>query len=134
MAISPAYKAGHCNIGRHESRRRYMTGWMGVVLSVLLWVGLVCLRANWLGFLLLCLPVVMAVVGFRQARAQFCVYYAITRQQNVTDSVPEPIQRRGDWQTDMISAVSLLLQSVSLALVVTILAMGIGLAMIQGRR
>jgi len=76
MAATNVYQPGVCNIGPAEIRRRRMSGWIGVGLSVAFLA--VALALDWAPAwrLLVFLPAFLAAQGFLQAAFHFCVGFA----------------------------------------------------------
>ncbi len=79
---SAAYRAGACNIGPAEIRRRRDAGIAAAVATVLLAVVLVAIGAPAWARLLVFFPAAGAAVGFLQARFRFCAAYAIQGVRN----------------------------------------------------
>ena len=75
MSSATVYQPGVCNIGPAEIRRRRLSGWIGIAVSVVylaLAFGLGW-AAPWR--LLVALPAMMAATGFLQAAFHFCVNF-----------------------------------------------------------
>jgi hypothetical protein len=71
------YSPGKCNIGTAEISRRYRIGYLGVGLTL---VGIVLISMAELprtARLVIFLPVGIALVGFVQAKARFCLAYGL---------------------------------------------------------
>ncbi len=77
MAIKQEYIPGVCNIGPAEIRWRRFSGYLGIVVTVILWVGLITVRAPAYMRFLLFLPASMAAVGFLQAYLHFCARFGV---------------------------------------------------------
>ena len=75
MSSATVYQPGVCNIGPAEIRRRRLSGWIGIAVSVVylaLAFGLGW-AATWR--LLVALPAMIAATGFLQAAFHFCVNF-----------------------------------------------------------
>ena len=75
MSSATVYQPGVCNIGPAEIRRRRLSGWIGIAVSVVylaLAFGLGW-AAPWR--LLVALPAMIAATGFLQAAFHFCVNF-----------------------------------------------------------
>ena len=112
-AAEARYRAGACNIGEAEVRRRWRAGWGGAAMTVILWVGFAFanLAAPW--YWLLALPAFGAAVGIVQARSRFCVHFGLRRRLNfgdlgsttqVEDAADRSLDRRRSWQLLGVSA------------------------------
>ncbi len=74
-ATKPAYQPGVCNIGPAEIRARRLSGVVGTVATLGLFVALVILRAAPAWRLVLFVPTAVAAAGFLQAAMHFCANY-----------------------------------------------------------
>jgi hypothetical protein len=77
-----AYRAGACNIGPAEVRRRRAFGLFAAAVTVVLAVILVATGAPSWARLLIFFSAAGAAVGFLQARNRFCVSFAIAGVSN----------------------------------------------------
>ena len=77
MAVKAEYVPGVCNIGPAEIRRRRQSGWIGLVVTVLLWGAFLVFRvpAPWRLFLFL--PAMLGATGFFQAAFHFCAAFGV---------------------------------------------------------
>ncbi len=69
------YIPGVCNLGQIETKRRFRSGLVGLVLTALTLLLLVRLKLPSYYWLSLFLPSSMSAIGFLQAQAKFCVAY-----------------------------------------------------------
>lgn len=109
------YVPGVCNIGPAEIARRRRSGWIGLVVTIAAWAGLVAFDAPQEARLALFVPAMMAATGFLQAWMHFCAYFGFAALLNFgpetgrTDSVVEAEfrarDRRKAWQIVGYSAV-----------------------------
>lgn len=74
--MEKTYVPGVCNIGDEEISRRRTTGWVGVVVAVVLFVALFWLGANPLWRLFVFFPAFLGATGFIQAHYGFCTGFA----------------------------------------------------------
>lgn len=73
MNTAPSqYVPGVCNIGPVEIARRRRSGWIGLLIAVVLLVSLLLVHAPAAFRLLLFFPVTVAASGFLQAYLHFC--------------------------------------------------------------
>ena len=85
----PQYIPGVCNIGPAEIAVRKRTGWMGLALTVLLYVLLANSGAGRSWFLLLFFPSALSAAGFIQGAMHFCAAYGLRSVFNVASEVGE---------------------------------------------
>jgi hypothetical protein len=115
------YRAGSCNIGRGEIRRRQFVAIVGTALTVFITFELLrrgTPRTKRLGIFF---PAMIAAIGFLQARKRFCLAFGLSGIFNFgtlgnVQKVISPQDRALDRKT----ALTLLLQSAALALAVTL--------------
>lgn len=72
---SGAYRAGVCNIGPAEVRRRRTAGNVGLAVSVATLAVLVLIGAPAISRLLIAIPAAVSASGYLQARLRFCANY-----------------------------------------------------------
>ena len=72
---SAAYRAGVCNIGPAEVRRRRTAGNVGLAVSVATLAVLVLIGAPAISRLLIAIPAAVSASGYLQARLRFCANY-----------------------------------------------------------
>ena len=77
MQAENQYIPGVCNIGRSEIKRRKLAGWIGLAITVILYIILVYLAVPRLFRLVLFIPSTAAAIGFLQARMHFCAYFGM---------------------------------------------------------
>jgi hypothetical protein len=80
------YQAGACNIGRAERRKRYATGLAGFGAALVLAAGVLVLNVETPWLLAVAAPLFVGFLGLFQARAQFCVGFAMAGVYDVSDS------------------------------------------------
>ncbi len=96
------YIPGICNIGREEIRARHILGWMGLLITILLWLLFAILHAAAWWFLFLFLPASLSASGFVQGSMRFCAGYGMRGLFNIgtvvgkTDAVESEESRAKD--------------------------------------
>jgi len=70
------YVPGVCNIGPAEIARRRTMGWIGLIVTLVVFAGLVWAGVGPLWRLLVFFPATVSASGFLQARFRFCVGFA----------------------------------------------------------
>src|ERR1700690_3894174 len=74
--MTQIYVAGICNIGPEEIRRRRTTGWVGLIIALILFAVLFWTGVDPWWRLLVFLPATLSASGFLQAYFQFCSGFA----------------------------------------------------------
>jgi len=74
--VQSEYVPGVCNIGSAEVARRRNAGWVGLALTVMVFVVLVWTGVNPWWRLLLFLPAMVSASGFLQAHHRFCAGFS----------------------------------------------------------
>jgi hypothetical protein len=96
------YVPGVCNIGRAEVRRRWVIGWSGLALTIVLWAIFIVLGVAQVWRLVLFVPATIAATGFLQATWHFCAKFGLGGVFNFgpevgqTDTVEQAEFRRQD--------------------------------------
>ncbi len=102
MSANSEYVPGVCNIGPAEIRMRRLSGWIGLVFTILLWGAFILLRVPAPWRLLLFLPATVSTSGFLQAAMHFCANFGMRGVFNFgaevgkTDTVEQAEFRRKD--------------------------------------
>ena len=100
-----AYIPGVCNIGKAETRRRKLIGWIALIFCITTWAAFILLKVATPWRLLLFFPAMIAAIGFLQAAWHFCAKYGLNgvfnfgRNVGKTDSVEQAEYRRQDRRT-----------------------------------
>lgn len=119
--VRNAYQAGVCNIGLAERRTRRRAGWLGLAITVVLWVLFIIFQtaAPWRLFLFL--PAMLGATGFFQAGMSFCVNFGMRGVENFGDAVGTvtEITSAEDRKRDHGRSVQIILYSAATAVVVT---------------
>ncbi len=116
------YIAGSCNIGKGEIRRRQFVALIGLILTITTVIGLINVSAERSARLGVFVPAMIFAVGFIQSRRKFCLAFGLMGTFNFgslgkLSRVASPKDRKADRKT----AISILVQALSLALVITLI-------------
>ena len=116
------YIAGSCNIGPGEIKRRQLVALIGLVLTVITTFGLLTSEVEKSARFSVFLPALIFSIGFIQSRRKFCLAYGLMGTFNFgslgkLSKVASVEDRKRDRQT----AISILLQALSLALTITLI-------------
>jgi hypothetical protein len=116
------YVAGSCNIGKGEVRQRQVVALIGLALVIATTIGLIVSESSKSARLGVFLPAIVFSIGFIQSRRKFCLAYGFMGTFNFgplgkLSKVATPEDRRADRKT----AVSILVQALSLALTITLI-------------
>ncbi|MFX0084786.1 MAG: hypothetical protein ACFFAU_03855 [Candidatus Hodarchaeota archaeon] len=131
------YSPGVCNIGEAEIRQRRLIGYLGLALTfivIIIYIALVlALKLNPLFGVIVFIPAEMACIGLIQARTKFCAAYGLTHQQNVSAyfGVTKKIEDEVSRVEDRNKALKIILQSLLIAIIITVLAIFVGIIGIQ---
>ncbi len=71
------YIPGVCNIGPAEISNRKLIGWVGLVITIVLWILFSYLDVSAGIFLFLFFPAFTSSIGFTQAYSHFCVHFGM---------------------------------------------------------
>ena len=117
---SQQYTPGVCNIGLAERRRRRLGGILGLVVTVVVFIGLIVTNAHWAWRLILIVPASSAAIGFLQDRMHFCVGFGMQGLFNVINSagVTNNVELEEFRQADRRKAITILLYSLAIGLLV----------------
>lgn len=105
MAESNVYIPGVCNIGRAEVRQRKLVGWVGLAVTVGVWIACSVFEASPPWRLAPFVPASIAATGFLQAAWHFCATFGVLGLSNFgpnvgrTDTVEQAEFRRQDRRT-----------------------------------
>jgi len=107
MQAQNQYMPGVCNIGENEITRRKNAGWIGLIVTVILYSLFAYIEVPRFWRLLIFIPATASAVGFLQARMHFCAYFGMRGVFNFaeigkTDTVEQAEfrakDRRKAWQ------------------------------------
>jgi hypothetical protein len=116
------YIAGSCNIGKGEIRRRQFVALIGLVMTIVTTFGLLTTDTAKSARFSVFVPALIFSVGFIQSRRKFCLAFGLMGTFNFgslgkLSRVAAPEDRKRDRRT----AISILLQALSLALTITLI-------------
>lgn len=118
------YIPGVCNIGPAEIRMRRMTGYVGLTLTVALFVFfyLVPTAASWR--LLILIPATLAAMGFLQAYLHFCAKFGMSGLFNVSDDMKhqESVDQAEFRKKDQQKATTIITGAVCIGALVAVIA------------
>lgn len=120
------YIPGSCNIGSGEVRRRQMVALVGLILSVIAFIGLISANATGLQKLGIFFPLFITSIGYVQSRSKFCLAYGFAGSFNFgklgeLSRVSDPLNRAADRKT----ALTILLKSFLLAAIATLVVIAV---------
>lgn len=87
--MSSQYIPGVCNIGPAEIRMRRMSGYLGLVTTIVLLILFYFVPVDPLVRLVVFLPAALAASGFLQARLHFCARFGMSGLFNVSDDMKQ---------------------------------------------
>ena len=116
------YIPGTCNIGKGGIRRRQLVALIGLILVITTTVGLVSAESPKSARLSVFIPALVFSIGFIQSRRKFCLAFGLMGTFNFgplgkLSRVADSEDRKRDRKT----AISILIQSLSLALTITLI-------------
>lgn len=118
--MSAEYIPGTCNIGSGEVKRRQLVSVFGLFLTVFSAVSIVATDQSKSSRLSIFLPALIFSIGFVQSRRKFCLAYGLAGTFNFGKlGQISKVQSIEDRKADRKTAVSILLQSVALAALIT---------------
>ena len=71
------YIPGVCNIGPAETAMRKRAGWLGAIVTAVLWGAFAYLRVKEVWYVLLFFPAASSASGFIQAKMHFCAAFGL---------------------------------------------------------
>ena len=116
------YIPGTCNIGKGEIRRRQLVALIGLILIITTTAGLVSAETPKSSRFSVFIPAIVFSIGFIQSRRKFCLAFGLMGTLNFgslgkVSRVADSANRRQDRKT----AMSILIQALSLALTITLI-------------
>ncbi len=116
------YIAGSCNIGKGEVRRRQFVALIGLILIVITTAGLISGSAAKSARLSVFIPALIFSVGFIQSRRKFCLAFGFMGTFNFGSlGKLSRVASQQDRKADRKTALSILAQALSLALIITLI-------------
>jgi hypothetical protein len=102
MKTKQEYIPGVCNIGPAEIKARIRAGWLGLIATLLMWIGCILFNIPAPWKMILFFPATMSAVGFLQAAMHFCAAFGVLgvfnfgREVGKTETVEQKEYRRKD--------------------------------------
>ena len=116
------YIAGSCNIGKGEIRRRQLVALIGLVLTIITTFGLITSDSAKSARYGVFMPAFIFSIGFIQSRRKFCLAYGLMGTFNFGSlGKLSRVASAEDRKRDRRTAISILLQALSLALTITLI-------------
>lgn len=120
--MSTEYIPGSCNIGSGEIKRRQLVALFGLLLTIFSVITILVSDQSKNSRLSIFVPALIFAIGFVQSRRKFCLAYGLAGTFNFgklgqISKVQSPQDKKADRKT----AITILLQSVALAALITAL-------------
>jgi hypothetical protein len=77
MSTTDTYIPGVCNIGPAEIKQRKQSGYIGLIVTILLWAVLVALHSSAIIRVVVFFPATMSASGFIQSYKHFCAGFGM---------------------------------------------------------
>ena len=116
-----SYIAGSCNIGKSEVRRRQLVALIGFGLSLSVLIGFISAGTEPSLRLGIFIPLSVAAIGWVQSRRKFCLAYGFMGTFNFGKlGQLSRVSDKASLAADRKTAITILVQSLSLAAVLTL--------------
>lgn len=120
--MSNEYIPGTCNIGKGEIRQRQIVALFGIFLTIFSATALLATDQSRTSRLSLFVPALVFSIGFVQSRSKFCLAYGLAGTFNFERlGKITKVQSAEDRKADRKTALSILIQALSLALTITLI-------------
>ena len=120
--MSDHYIAGTCNIGKSEIRQRQIVALIGLALSISALIGFITTQASPSVRLGIFLPLAIFSIGWVQSRKKFCLAYGFLGTFNFGRlGKVSRVADKASLAADRKTAVSILMQSLGLAAILTLI-------------
>ena len=120
--MTDQYIAGTCNIGKNEIRQRQIVALIGLFLSVSSLIGFISTGASQSVRLGIFLPLAVFSIGWVQSRKKFCLAYGFMGTFNFGKlGKVSRVSDKASLAADRKTALSILLQSLGLAAILTLI-------------
>ena len=120
--MTEQYIAGTCNIGKNEIRQRQVVALIGLFLSLSSLIGFISTSASQSVRLGIFLPLTVFSIGWVQSRRKFCLAYGFMGTFNFGKlGKVSRVSDKASLAADRKTAVSILLQSLGLASILTLI-------------
>jgi hypothetical protein len=121
-----SYQAGSCNIGDFEVKRRMRSAWLGLALSLALYIVLTINHVGRWSYAWEFFPLMIFSSGLIQAQSKFCFAYGLKGLANLGGKSDRfTVSEQEALKADRSYALTVLSRSVGVALIVTGLIIGI---------
>ncbi len=118
--MSSQYIPGTCNIGKGEIRRRQLVALFGIFLTISSETALLATGQDRTARLSIFVPALVFSVGFVQSRSKFCLAYGLAGTFNFERlGKISRVQSIEDRKADRKTAITILLKSTALAVLIT---------------
>ena len=120
--MTDQYIAGTCNIGKNEIRQRQVVALIGLFLSISSLIGFISTSATQSVRLGIFLPLTVFSIGWVQSRKKFCLAYGFMGTFNFGKlGKVSKVSDKASLAADRKTALSILLQSLGLAAILTLI-------------
>ena len=120
--MTDQYIAGTCNIGKNEIRQRQVVALIGLFLSFSSLIGFISTSASPSVRLGIFLPLAVFSIGWVQSRKRFCLAYGFMGTFNFGKlGKVSRVSDKASLAADRKTALSILLQSLGLAAILTLI-------------
>ena len=120
--MTDQYIVGTCNIGKNEIRQRQVVALIGLFLSVSSLIGFISTNASQSVRLGIFLPLAVFSIGWVQSRKKFCLAYGFMGTFNFGKlGKVSRVSDKASLAADRKTALSILLQSLGLAAILTLI-------------
>jgi hypothetical protein len=120
--MNDQYIPGTCNIGKHEIRQRQVVALIGLFLSVSSLIGFISTEAPQSVRLGIFLPLAVFSIGWVQSRKKFCLAFGFMGTFNFGRlGKVSRVADKASLAADRKTALSILLQSLGLAAILTLI-------------
>ena len=120
--MTDQYIPGTCNIGKNEIRQRQIVALIGFFLSVSSLIGFISTGASQSVRLGIFLPLAVFSIGWVQSRKKFCLAYGFLGTFNFGKlGKVSKVSDKASLAADRKTALSILLQSLGLAAILTLI-------------
>jgi hypothetical protein len=113
MEYKKIYTAGVCNIGPEETAARNRAGWIGTIVTLVLWAIFIIFKVPHVWRVILFFPAFLGAIGFVQGYFHFCAHFGMSglfnfgplgTQNKVTDPQFRALDRKASWKIIIYSA------------------------------
>ena len=121
MQAQNQYMPGVCNIGENEVTRRKNAGWIGLIVTVILYSLFAYIEVPRFWRLFIFIPATITAVGFFQARMHFCAYFGMRGVFNFVEiGKTDTVEKAEFREKDRRKAWQIITYSVIVGVIITI--------------